>query len=60
MRRFFNEGRHIEKVSVESGEFQADLRDAEFAVYLLKSSTAYLAKLIHKVYSQFVFWSIFC
>lgn len=49
MRRFFNEGRHVEKNGAESGEFPVDHRDAEFAVYLVKSSVAYLAKLIHKV-----------
>jgi len=49
MRRFFNKGRHVEKTGAESGEFPVDHRDAEFALYLIKSSVAYLAKLVHKV-----------
>ena len=49
MRRFFNKGRHVEKTGADSGEFPVDHRDAEFAIYLIKSSTAYLAKLVHKV-----------
>lgn len=49
MRRFYNKGRHVEKAGAESGEFPVDHRDAEFAIYLIKSSVAYLAKLVHKV-----------
>lgn len=49
MRRFYNKGRHVEKAGAESGEFPVDHRDAEFAIYLVKSSVAYLAKLVHKV-----------
>lgn len=49
MRRFFNEGRHVEKTGADSGEFPVDHRDAEFSLYLIKSSVAYLAKLVHKV-----------
>ena len=49
MQRFYNKGRHIDKEGAESGEFPVDHRDAEFALYLVKSSIAYLAKLVHKV-----------
>ena len=48
MRRFYNKGRHVERVGTESGEFPVDHRDAEFAIYLVKSSVAYLAKLVQK------------
>lgn len=49
MRRFLNKGRHIERAGAESGEFPVDHRDAEFALYLIKSFVAYIAKLVHKV-----------
>lgn len=49
MQRFLNQGRHVERSGAEPGEFPVDHRDAEFALYLTKSSMAYLAKLIHKV-----------
>jgi len=49
MRRFYNKGRHIERTGADSGKFPVDHRDAEFAIYLTKSSVAYLAKLVHKV-----------
>lgn len=48
IRRFFNEGRHVEKGGVDAGKFPVDHRDAEFALCLVKSSVAYLAKLAHK------------
>lgn len=48
MRRFFNKGRHVEKEGAGAGEFPVDHRDAEFALSLIKSSVAYLAKLLHK------------
>lgn len=48
MPRFLNKGRHIEKTGVDFGEFPVDHRDAEFAIYAIKSSVAYLAKLVQK------------
>ena len=48
MRRFFNKGRHVEKRGAGAGEFPVDHRDAEFALCVVKSSIAYLAKLVHK------------
>lgn len=49
MQRFLNKGRHVERVGAESGDFPVDHRDAELAIYMIKSSIAYLAKVVHKV-----------
>lgn len=48
MQRFFNKGRHVERGGTEAGRFPVDHRDAEFAICLVKSSVAYLAKLVHR------------
>ena len=46
---FLNKGRHVEKEGEELELFPVDHRDAEYAIILIKSLVAYLAKLNHKI-----------